>query len=301
MNASSNLQNEIEFKQNYKNYLESKFLLSLIFDIVNENKNNHKGSTLDDMVHENFWKSYLISNKEKMSKLDEEFLEELRPNMLNNEVKRHLIHQIDCKLNDYLATVNEYMNMEKKECNQFKSGNQMINEDIDEDSPIDSHKTVNDLKSLIDSIRDLKINEEKLNEEISIKLHHCFNISIEIMNLLKNLIGEVRLKFYINENRTQYENEILKCDLLLTKIKTVHNEILTDLYSPERVKALRIIQSQIQLDMSKNSEYYENVVKQLNAFKSFGKEFDEILSVYLELNKDLERKRWTLNKLKENM
>jgi hypothetical protein len=121
------------------------------------------------------------------------------------------------------------------------------------------------------------------------------------MNLLKNLIGEVRLKFYINENRTQYENEILKCDLLLTKIKTVHNEILTDLYSPERVKALRIIQSQIQLDMSKNSEYYENVVKQLNAFKSFGKEFEEILSVYLELNKDLERKRWTLNKLKENM
>jgi hypothetical protein len=297
------LQNEtlIEFKQNYKNYLESKFLLSLIFDLVNENKNNNKGSTLDDIVHENFWKSYLISNKEKMNKLDEEFLEELRPNMLNNEVKRHLIYQIDCKLNDYLAIVNEYMNMDKKECNQFKLANEMINEDIDDDSPIDSHKTVNDLKSLIDSIRDLKINEEKLNEEISIKLHHCFNISIEIMNLLKNLIGEVRLKFYINENRTQYENEILKCDLLLMKIKTVHNEILTDLYSPERVKALRIIQSQIQLDMAKNSEYYANVVKQLNAFKSFGKEFDEILSVYLELNKDLERKRWTLNKLKENM
>jgi hypothetical protein len=165
-------------------------------------------------------------------------------------------------------------------------------------SDINSEQIVQRLRLLIETNKDGSYKIEKLAQEINLKFQHCFSKTLEIMNLLKTILTEFRLAFYDGKNKTEFEKEIISCDLLFKKIDLVENEWLVQLYGPEQVNSLQTIKSQIELDTDKAQEAVDKLEGALDMYKSLGKEFETILCAYSELKVQYERKKYTIEKLK---
>ena len=141
---------------------------------------------------------------------------------------------------------------------------------------------------------------ESLNEKLSLKLDHCLHISRESLNLIRRLLSDYKLGFYVNENKIKCENQIVKCETVLAKISIVTNEIISDLYAQEKLKALSIVKNQINLETKSTKEKYDLLKLSLDEFRTLGKEFDDILSTYVGLKDQLSGKKWTLDKLNQD-
>ena len=325
MNIESNdLKNvKKEFKSNYRKYLENKFLFCLLHDVSKEclsdkyssksTLTNHLGAKIED----SFYKSILLSelnqkDADKLEKIDNFLLNEVKVEPMDKDTKRYLTNSVGIKLESYINEVNGYLKFFKDDNTASKwhlgpsdANNSLFNDNELLKSPfskadLNASKIYEKYENLVKTIEDLETQTEKQNNEIDVKLESCFNTSIEILGLLINVLNEYKLGFYEMENRVKCEHDILDCDSLLAKIKTVANEIQRDLYTPEKLNALGIIRNHINMETSNTVKQLEQKKLNVKTFKSLGKEFDTILATYMEIKKQLERKQYTVNKLKED-
>ncbi|CAF0834239.1 unnamed protein product [Brachionus calyciflorus] len=305
-----------EFNHNYRSYLENQLIVNLLTDILINSQAQlvHSGSSssfdsqkcdaslqLEDKIRDTFLKSYYIYNN---SDKNTEVLDEIKIEPLNFNAKEYLTNKIECKFNKDLGIIDQFLNFKNPSKELSNSKWHLSEDDINFDSEIDEKfpqdLIVSKFNDLVECINKLESDITKINNEMNIKFEHCLNISIEIINLLKRILKDFRLDFYANKNEIECENSILNCDLLLTKIETVQNEMLHDLYSPDKLKALGIVKNHIQMETMVTKEKLEQTQYSLNMFKSFGNEFDSMLKTYLDLKAKHESKQWTLNKLKQD-
>ena len=113
-------------------------------------------------------------------------------------------------------------------------------------------------------------------------------------------LGEYRIKIFVSENRHECERALLECEVLIAKMKTFAAELLSETYTEEKMKALGVIKNHIEMKKRSSQLNHTQLVSRLELIKSFGKEFEDQLAEYAELEETYKKKAWTLLKLKEN-
>ena len=101
------------------------------------------------------------------------------------------------------------------------------------------------------------------------------------------------------ENRERCEQKILQFKVLLGKILSSKSCIHGDVYTEDKLSALRVISDQVDMRSSMSQEKYDRMSSLLGSYMSLGKELDPILSTYKQMKADLEKKKFTLNTLKK--
>lgn len=291
-----------DFNQNYRLYLENNLILSLITEIVFnsqaklihstssanfETDKNDSKQMLDQKIRDTFLKSYFIANN---SDNNFRLTDEIKIDPLSFDAKNYLLDTIEFKLDAFLDLVTDFLDYA---CSNEK------NEQADKTDTSKQDFIISKFNDTIQNIDNIESESIRMEDGMNIKLEHCINTSIEVVNLIKKVLKDFKIDFYAQKSEVECQKAILSCDLLLTKIETVKNEMLCDLYSTDKLKALGIIKNHIQMETMIAKDKLDQVKSTLNTFSSFGTEFDSILKTYLELKSLHESKQWTLNKLKE--
>ncbi len=306
-----------EFNQNYRNYLESHLLFNILSEslsLLNTSADDQRlysnqNSIVEDKLRENFLKTHLFVNS------SENLMEEIRPEALTDEAKSFICDKVEARLELNLNQINEYLNYCKDSSQSSGSVKWSFNEsDSNNESRLVSQldtesefydtdvSTLEKLKSFNQYLTNLTAQIEKSKADLAIKSEHTFNVAVEVINLIKTILNEFKLEMYASrKNRAECEMTILKYDMLEAKVKSVYNDLLTDIYSAEKIKALGIIKSHVSMDTNKTEESLDQAQMKLEAYKSFGAEFDRILKTFCELRSDLETKSWTLNHLQASV
>ena len=304
-----------EFNLNYKNYLESLIIFQIINEIVNEKKSK-KTNLSEEKLLNRFWKSYLLTNinlddylarnendlssslsssillsssftaaaSQKLSNQSEYMINQFKIDDFNEELKTELINEIERYYEGYLCKIENIM----------KNDLELSDEDR---CLVLSNK-------LKDVAYTTKLNSkqiQKLNDDINVKIKNYLNLTHEILNLLIKLMNEFKLGFYLRKDLISLESLLFKCDMFLTKIETILGECLMDTYTSDKLKCLNIIKENIQINSMKYKEKYESMKNALKLYKSLGGEFESIHKSYVELKNKLDNRKWTLNKLKNEI
>ena len=294
-----------EFNQNYLNYLEN----YLLFSILNENLLllvGAKSTSIEKELKENLVKSHLFQYKLSENEM---IMDEIHPEELSSEAKTALVDKIYLKLESKLSEINQYFNFFDKESSSsvptVAKSNAFDDSDFSNETALNptlKNVSIDRLKLFANQLSNLSAQIEKYKTDLSVKSEHCFNISVNILNLIKTLLKDFKLDFFLNQkNRSECDAVMLKYDMLVAKATSIYNELLADMYTPEKVRALSLIRSQVNLETSKTQDQLEDVQLRLNVFSSFGKEFDQVLKDYLMLKEELDNKLWMLNHLKSNV
>jgi len=124
------------------------------------------------------------------------------------------------------------------------------------------------------------------------------NVAFEVARLLNLILKKFRLEFYTAENKERCEQKILQFKVLLGKILSSKSSILSDVYTEDKLKALRVISDQVDIKWSMTQEKYNRMTSLLGAYKSLDTELEPLLGTYKQIKADLEKKKFTLNTLK---
>ncbi len=298
-----------EFNLNYKNYLENKLLMNILYDSLANQESLIVNSDLAgendfyQQIQDNFWRSFI--NKQQ----DDEFTsnDEFNNDPLSSQAKKYLLNKLETNLEAYFKDINNYLKFAK-----IQDSNDLDDETQEEDSSSNNkiyHKSlstanfktdliVSKLKSLIESIKTDKLRIDKINKDIDVKLQHCFNKSVEIANLLNKIINEFKLEFYTNYSKIEMEHELAACDSLFKKMDQVQSSMINDLYKPEKAACLKMIKSQIEIERMKSRDMINKLNSSLDSYRSLGSEFENILTTYIDLKAQYDRKLYTIQKLK---
>lgn len=297
-----------EFNQNYRLYLENNLILSLISDIVfdtqaklihscssatfeSDSEKSDPKQKIDEKIRDTFFKSYFISNN-----LNDNFKksDEMKIDPLDFNAKKHLQETIENKLDEILNLVNEFLSYAcSNETNENLNLENLSSENFKQDF------TMGKFNKIVQTIEKIESESKRIDDGMNIKLEHCMNTSMEVVSLIKTILKDFKIDFYSHKSEVECQKAVLSCDLLLTKIETVKNEMLFDLYSPDKLKALGVIKNHIKMETTISKDKLDQMKFTLNTFNSFGPEFESILKTYKDLKSKHESKQWTLNKLKE--
>jgi hypothetical protein len=307
MNEMDDSKTLAEFNSNYKSYLENKLLLNILYDsftnqeslCVNDLVGNNE---LNQQIQDNFWKSFL-NQQDDQSVSNDEFKNDPLP----HEAKKLILNKLETNLEAYFKDINNYLKFAKiEDSNDLEetqedeismSTNKIFHKSLSTTN-FNTDSTVSKLKSLIESTKTDKFKIDKISKDIDIKLQHCFNKSVEIANLLNKIINEFKIEFYSNYNKIELEHELAACDSLFKKMDQVQSSMINDLYNPERAACLKMIKSQIELETMKSKDTINKINTTLDLYRSLGEEFENILSTYLDLKAQYDRKMYTIQKLK---
>lgn len=284
-----------EFNKNYQRYIEFNLLESLTDKAIRNTPSDSNDAhlvKLDDRINERYMKSNLISaysnnnnntNREAMIDQVEFSPSELKTLPLDLEAKSHLVGKITQLIENRLAKINNFLT----DRNDYQSDSN------------DYAETVRIFNRIFEQIQNFKQSSDKSNDDIRVKYEHCLNIAFEVAKLLNKTLANFRLGFYAGENKERCENKILEFKVLLGKILSSKSSIMAEVYSADKLRALKIISDQIDLKSNLCKEKQERMGSLINSYDSLGKEFEPVLNLYNELKVELERKNFTLNTLKK--
>lgn len=280
-----------EFNKNYKKYLEMSLLESLVNDVVqnpnsNESLTNMKSITLDAKIKEKYLKSNLVSGlianpMEETALLDDLSVNDFKTFQLDQVAKADLIDKIKDCLENRLNKLDDFL--------------------TDPNGDDDYSTVIQKFQKLIDQIQAFKSKTDKSTDDNKIKYEHCLNVSFEVAKLLSTMLNNFRLAFYAEENKERCEHKILTFEVLFGKIRFSLTDLLLEVYSADKLKALKIISDQIDLKASLTREKYDRNNFAISSYKSLGKEFEPILDSYKMLRAELERQNFTFNTLKKDI
>ena len=304
--SSANKDLSKEFREKYNKYVESRLMHDTICEALNFSGRRHESTSdksLLEAVKDKFLKSFAVANlKASGTKMSQDFvsndardafLAEFKPEALNKEEKSFLVRELEKvldkrwrKLDTHLDLFEECPNSEEIEHN--------------DDSELNYDGISRRLETFVDSVNKSKLEKERLCEEVEFKLERCLSQSVGVSKLLKEMLDQIRLKFYANENQLRCEHKLVECDALLLKIKSVANEMLLDMYSEEKLEALNVLRIQIDVNKQITRDKHDQVLNSLASFHALGKDFEAILAEYTELRAQLEKKRWDYETLKKD-
>lgn len=280
-----------EFNKNYKKFLEASLLESVIENAIQSSdqveNSDAKLTKLNDRIKEKYLKSNFISLYNNNPVKEENSLNEFSANdfktlPLDLECKSHLVDKTTELLEARLNKIHSFMT------------------DANDSQNNDYPETMRVFNALVEEIQEFKHNSEKSNDDLKLKYEHGLNIAFEVAKLLNSMLNNYRLGFYAEENKERCEHKILEFKTLLGKMLSSKTSILSDVYSEEKLKALKIISDQIDLKANMAKDKYERTSSLIKLYKSLGKDFEPILMTYKQLKEELERKNFTLNTLKKD-
>lgn len=276
---------KIEFNSNYKKYLEMSLLQSLVENAVQDSSN--VDVKLDERIKDKYLKSSLIAaystgTGPKDGLMDEFSINDFRTSPLDLETKSYLVEKIKDSLENRLTKMSSFVT------------------DPNELEDNDYTETRRKFNQLFEELSVYKEKSDKSNEEVKLKYEHCLNVAFEISKLLNAILINYRLGFYAQENKERCEKKILEFKVLLGKILSSKSSILSEVYSEDKLRALRVISDQIDMKSNVTREKLDRMTSLIASYNSLGKEFDPILAQYKRLKVELERKNFTLNTLKKD-
>lgn len=316
MNEMDDSKTLAEFNLNYKNYLENKLMLTIFYDsLTNQeplfaNTDLIAGNNqLYQQIQDNFWRSFINQSQQDDTSISND---EFKNEPLSTDAKKYLLNKLETNLEVYFKDINNYLKFAKNDTNDNDNDSHIDLEETYEQDKLtnkifhkslsttnfNSESLVTKLKSLIESTKMDKFKIDKINKDIDIKLQHCFNKSIEIANLLNKIVNDFKLEFYANYSKIEMEHELAACDSLFKKMDQVQSSMINDLYNPDRAACLKMIKSQIEIERMKSKDMINKLNTTLDLYRSLGVEFDNILSSYLDLKAQYDRKMYTIQKLK---
>lgn len=154
---------------------------------------------------------------------------------------------------------------------------------------------------LLDSIKRFEEQSRTSKADYELKLEHCMKLSVEIIHTLRRLLADFKLDFYAQKNSLECEHDLLELDLFFAKIEVTVHELAADLYAADKLRALGIVRSHLDAELECTVETCRRAELGLDAFKTLGKEFENIVTKYSSLRKDLEVKKMHLKRLKEDI
>lgn len=277
-----------EFNCNYKKYLEMSLLQSLVEQAIQDT--SAIDVKLDEKIKDKYLKSSLIAGYSatalnpapKDGLMDEFSINDFRTSNLDLETKSYLVEKIKGILESRLEKISRFVT------------------DPSELEDNDYAETRRKFNQLFEELSVYKQRSDKSNEEVKLKYEHCLNVAFEISKLLNAILANYRLGFYAQENKERCEKKILEFKVLLGKILSSKSSILSEVYSEDKLRALRVISDQIDMKSNVTREKLDRMTSLIASYNSLGKEFDPILAQYKEMKVELERKNFTLNTLKKD-
>jgi hypothetical protein len=317
-----------EFNLNYKNYLENLILYQSINEIINDKKSkiiasnsssiNSNNSSINERLVNRFYKSQLLININlndyltKFNNTENDFLatsflsstnsfssttatsntsqneylvSQFKIDDFNDELKNEMINEIELYCENYL---NKIENMMKKDLDNF---------DDETDRSVVLTKKIKE----ISYSNELNLKQIlKLHDDIRVKVKNYYNLTHEILNLLIKLVNEFKLDFFTHKDLVTLDILLASCDMMIAKTETILGECLNDTYSSDKLKCFNIIKENIELLSLKYKEKYDYVKNALLIYRSLGPDFEKIHKTYIQLKENLDNKKWTLNKIKND-
>jgi hypothetical protein len=303
------LQNQ--FNAVYKKYLEDSLLYNSLFGSVFDfetkaNEINPSTSTVcdDDIkktekIAQKFWRANLITSsfnsKENINTDDNITLTNSikKIETLTLEEKKLLVDQIQVKFKNILVEIGIFMNIKPYP----KTITPPLDTQSNEPDCDNIYLLVKDANRQVDVYE--AENMKKL-ESINILLERSLNLSMEMANVLRELLDDYKLNFYANENVQFCENLLQSSEKLIKKIQSYTDDLISDLYSPDKIKSLKMIGNQLDTEIKKAQEKHDLTKERLNSYQSLGDRFDHIVEEYNTLKQELDKNTFTLKQIKQN-
>ena len=113
----------------------------------------------------------------------------------------------------------------------------------------------------------------------------------EILTNLWNLIDEFKLRHEFVKNKifNDYFSGIAKSILL--KLKVLRLQALTNVYDKKIVESLNVIRTNLIEEENEKNNKLKQVNDQLTEYQSIGDEFEQIVKIYLDIEKNIENTR----------
>lgn len=125
----------------------------------------------------------------------------------------------------------------------------------------------------------------------------CMNEILQSAEYLSKIIEKYRLRLQPKRNEEKFSNLVSRCEALSLKILSMTAKLKKSLYTRDSVIALQSIKAEL---LKQNRKYHQEIVateQQLSEFKNLGDEFNAIVKEYNQLQEDIEKRTWALNKL----
>ena len=172
--------------------------------------------------------------------------------------------------------------------------------DQSDDNCNNGSSSIHKFHQLIEEIQEDKQSTEKSSDDIRFKYKHCSNILFEVAKLLNDLLNTFRLGFYTEENRERCKATFIEFNVLCGKILGTKASIKAEVYSKNKLDALKVISDQINMKYEVAMDKYEKAISLGDSYKTLGPEYEEVLRVYKKSNAELEQKKYMIQSIKKN-
>ncbi|KAF6027954.1 HAUS4 [Bugula neritina] len=149
----------------------------------------------------------------------------------------------------------------------------------------------------IDTLKKNKEEIENLKRQKQSQLQQLQQEYSQTMQLLETILAKYKLSSLHEYETGNVKRLAAKGDTLAAKIAFVEKELLANTYTPEMIKELTRIRSQLDSQLAKTQEALINAETGIQACVNLGPEFKQIAIEYSQLKKDIEARNWALQEL----
>lgn len=123
----------------------------------------------------------------------------------------------------------------------------------------------------------------------------------EALAILEELITKHRLTLQAEKDSVTTDWLSARCHAMHLKIRVFRTKLLCDMYTPDAVMALQQIREHLSQTIQEKESELSRIDQALQAYRSIGMGFEELVQEYEQLQKAVTSKKWALKELKQSM
>ncbi|KAI4886476.1 hypothetical protein NFI96_011900, partial [Prochilodus magdalenae] len=154
------------------------------------------------------------------------------------------------------------------------------------------------LSALLESERNRAENLTERNRENATLLqrqtHSYLSELLECMQLLQNLVLDLRLKVQKDLDRKKIEYFEAKCEIGIQKIRAEMLEVQLDTYTRDKIATHRKITEKLNAELKSSQMEKQSLESKLASFEIYGREFEMLAEEYSRLQQEIATKSWAL-------
>ncbi|XP_071819668.1 HAUS augmin-like complex subunit 4 isoform X2 [Apostichopus japonicus] len=128
----------------------------------------------------------------------------------------------------------------------------------------------------------------------------CYALT-EALSILEQLITKHRLRLQTEKDSVTTDWLSTRCHAMHLKIRVFRSRVMCDMYRPEAVTALEQIREHLKYNIQEKESEQFRLDQALQAYRSTGMGFGEIVQEFEQLQNALTSKRWALKELKQSL
>nr|XP_039272206.1 AUGMIN subunit 4-like [Styela clava] len=125
----------------------------------------------------------------------------------------------------------------------------------------------------------------------------CAKEILESAEYLMKVIEKYRLILQPKRDDEHFSNLLSRCEALSLKISSMTVKLQKSVYTRDSIIALQSVRSELLKRKRNNHQEIVAIEQQLTEFRNLGDSFNVIVNEYNQLQEDIERRTWALNKL----